>query len=123
MSTYLKEEVAHGDSSVEILIEVDDPERERGPWRSYSYGNLRGGDEDASLATRTFEKGMALIRNCAEQVADTMRKVDRAVSPDEVEVKFGVKLIGEAGALIAKKGAEAHMEVTFKWNGKKKTEG
>ncbi len=117
MSTYIEEEVAHGGASVEIRIEVDDTGPDEGPWRSYSYGPQRGGDDaEASLAKRTFEKGMGLIRTCAEQVADTIGKVDKAISPDEVEVKFGVKLTGQAGALIAKKGAEAHMEVTLKWN-------
>ena len=117
MNTYIEEEVTHGDASVEIRIEVDDTGPEEGPWKPYSYGSQRGREEDASLTKRTFEKGMGLIRTCAEQVADTIGKVDKAVSPDEVEVKFGVKLTGQAGALIAKKRAEAHMEVTLKWNG------
>ena len=116
MSTYLTETVTHGEETVEILIEVDEPSGEE-PWEPYSYETLRGGEP--ALAKRAFEKGMQLIRTCAEQVAQTVRKVSDTARPDEVEVKFGVKMSGEAGALIAKTGTEAQMEVTLKWNGKK----
>ncbi len=116
MSTFLRETVAHGDESVEIMIEVDEPDREE-PWAPYTYENLRG--EEAKAPTRAFAKGMQLIRTCAEQVADTVRKVNEAVRPDEVEVKFGVKITGETGALIAKSGTEAQLEVTLKWAEKK----
>jgi hypothetical protein len=33
-----------------------------------------------------------------------------------VEVEFGIKLAGEAGALIAKASAEGHFTVRLKWS-------
>ncbi len=115
MSNYLRETVTHGDEVVEILIEVDEPST--APWTPYEYDTMRGDQPEAQSGA--FKKGMRLIRACAEQVADTVRKVRTAARPDEVEVKFGVKLTGETGALIAKTGTEAQMEVTLKWTEKK----
>jgi hypothetical protein len=117
MSTYLREKVVRGEETVEVLIEVD--KSIQGPWEEYAYDNQRG-EEDSGLVTTAFTKGMDLIQTCAEKVAETVQKVSDATRPDEVEVKFGVKLSGETGALalIAKAGTEAHMEVTLKWTGK-----
>lgn len=36
-------------------------------------------------------------------------------APDEIEVSFGVRLTAEAGAVIAKGGVEAHLDVTVRW--------
>ncbi len=115
MSTYLKETVTHDDEAVEILIEID--ESSETPWAPFAYDSMRGDQPDTTPGA--FKKGMRLIRACAEEVADTVRKVSEKARPDEVEVKFGVKLSGETGALIAKTGTEAHMEVTLKWAEKK----
>lgn len=116
MSGFLKETLMKDGEAVEILIEVDEPRSDQ--HRELSYGTLRG-EDSTTVATRTFEKGMKLISTCAEQIAETVQRVSDAARPEEVEVKFGVKLSGEAGALIAKTGSEAHMEVTLKWTGKK----
>ncbi len=36
-------------------------------------------------------------------------------SPDEVEVKFGVKMTAEMGAVIASANVEGNYEITLKW--------
>jgi hypothetical protein len=43
----------------------------------------------------------------------------RESRPDEVEVKFGVKVTGTANWLIAKAATEANFEVTLTWKGDK----
>jgi hypothetical protein len=35
---------------------------------------------------------------------------------DEVEVKFGLKLTAEAGAIFSSVGGEVSYEITLKWN-------
>jgi Trypsin-co-occurring domain 1 len=46
------------------------------------------------------------------------KKIDALSEPgDEVEVKFGVKLSGQVGAVVTA-GAEATYEVTLKWSKK-----
>ena len=39
----------------------------------------------------------------------------RATRPDEVEVKFGVKVTGTANWLIAKAATEGNFEITLTW--------
>lgn len=39
----------------------------------------------------------------------------RAVSPDEVEVKFGIKVSGEANWWVAKAATEGNFEITLTW--------
>ena len=36
--------------------------------------------------------------------------------PDEVEIKFGVKLDAKAGAVIAQSGMQGHFEVKLRWH-------
>ncbi len=124
MSRVIGEEIVSGGESVRILIEVEEE-----AWEGHVSFATPGGraktrgmrdstaDTVPSGVTNAFSKGMQLIRACAEQVSDTVRQVSRTARPQEVEVKFGVKLSAETGAFIAKTGTEAHMEVTLKWAG------
>ena len=110
MTTYIREKLEHEDREIDILIEVDE---EAEILEYASYGTTRGGETKG--VSRVFKEGMALIRSCAEQVASTVRQVSEAARPEEVEIKFGVKLTGQVGAMIAKTGTEGNMEVTLKW--------
>jgi hypothetical protein len=38
-----------------------------------------------------------------------------AQRPDEVEIKFGVKVDAQAGAVIAKTGLQGQFEIKLKW--------
>jgi hypothetical protein len=112
MGTYVKETIGRDGEQVEILIEVE--ERPPGGARRYTpYGPMRGDLDE--VATGTFEKGMELIRTCAQQVADSVQKVSDVARPSEVEVQLGIKLDAAVGALIAKTGAEAQLQVRLKW--------
>ena len=123
-----REEITSGGETVEILIEVDD---DTGTWErdvprdERMLSGTRGplsfdvGDTTPTGVEKLFSKGMRLIRSCAEQVSEAVQEVSGAARPQAVEVKFGVKLSGETGALIAKTGTAAHMEVTLKWAEKK----
>jgi hypothetical protein len=42
----------------------------------------------------------------------------KELSPDGVEIEFGVKLAGEAGAIIAKTSGEGHFTVKLSWTAK-----
>lgn len=43
----------------------------------------------------------------------------RSAHPDEVEVKFGVKVTGGANWLIAKAATEGNFEITLTWKADK----
>ncbi|POX53808.1 hypothetical protein C3489_15260 [Streptomyces sp. Ru71] len=71
----------------------------------------RGG---TAQATRTFENSLAGVRAAAESALRVLR--DGALKPDAVELEFGVKMSAEAGAVIAKGAAEAHLVVKLSWS-------
>ena len=58
-----------------------------------------------------------LIRVCAEKTIENLRSKS-TLTPDEIEVKFGIKLDSELGAILCgfgKLGGEAGLEVALKW--------
>jgi hypothetical protein len=42
------------------------------------------------------------------------------IKPDDVELKIGIKFVGEAGVIIARASTEANLVVTLKWHADKK---
>ena len=89
-----------------ILIEVDEP--------------ATPGEEPVSRngemivkAQKTFEQALANIDPMVRAIKKKFDEMEDAA--DEVEVKFGVKLSGEVGAIITV-GGEASYEITMRWN-------
>lgn len=63
---------------------------------------------------RVIEQVTAAVEpavQCAKAVLDRAR----AMGPDEVEVKFGIKVSGTANWLVAKAATEGNFEVTMTW--------
>lgn len=63
-------------------------------------------------AKETFEQALANIDPMVKAIKKKFDEMEDAA--DEVEVKFGVKLSGQAGAIITV-GAEASYEITMRW--------
>ncbi|WAL68115.1 CU044_2847 family protein [Amycolatopsis cynarae] len=61
----------------------------------------------------SFEQALQKVQHAASAALDQFRQMGRR--PDEVKLKFGVKLDVEAGAVIAKTGVEGNLEVTLTW--------
>jgi len=70
-------------------------------------------DDLVEDAKGSFEAALANVKEAATAALDTFRSMARG--PDEVELKFGVKLTAQAGAVIAKTGLEGNFEVKLKW--------
>ncbi|MGW2638728.1 CU044_2847 family protein [Streptomyces sp. NPDC001348] len=51
----------------------------------------------------------------AVQAARTVMEQAKEFCPDEVQVKFGVKVNGTANWLVAKAATEANFEITMTW--------
>jgi hypothetical protein len=64
-------------------------------------------------AKGSFEAALANVREAAASALGTFQSMTR--KPDEVEIKFGVKLTAQAGAVIAKTGLDGNFEVKLKW--------
>jgi Trypsin-co-occurring domain 1 len=63
-------------------------------------------------AGRRLEDALASVRDAARASLSVLREL----SPDVVEVEFGIKLAGEVGALIAKASSEGHFRVKLSWS-------
>ena len=70
-------------------------------------------EELTDKSAQALDAAMNTIHNMARRVTDT---VDAMVTrPSQVEVAFGLKLETEVGALIAKVGGEASLNVKLVW--------
>ena len=75
--------------------------------------------ELAEGALTSFEAALDAIRPAALAVAGKFR--DFADAPEQVEVQFGVKFAGQAGAFIASASTEAQFQIRVVWKGKAPT--
>ncbi|GAA2152912.1 hypothetical protein GCM10009760_50130 [Kitasatospora kazusensis] len=80
-----------------------------------SYGMQPVGRSGAvGRASETFEEALSGVRAAAESALAVFR--GGSLAPDEVEIEFGVKLSAEAGALVARTAADAHLTVRLSWS-------
>jgi hypothetical protein len=66
----------------------------------------------AAKATRTLAESLGQLEPMLRTVKDKLV----ASGPNAFEVKFGVKLGGETGVILAKGTAEVNLEITMTWN-------
>jgi hypothetical protein len=64
-------------------------------------------------ATGTLEDALTKVRDAAAAALSQFQDMTR--QPDDVEIKFGVKLDAQAGAVIAKTGVQGHFEIKVTW--------
>ncbi|MBN1954093.1 MAG: hypothetical protein JW900_03480 [Anaerolineae bacterium] len=69
--------------------------------------------ELAQRSTRAIDSAMNAIHHVAQRVTQTVDRI--AEKPSRIEVQFGLKLDADAGAYIARAGAEAGFTVTLVW--------
>jgi len=75
----------------------------------------------ADLANRSAEAldaAMGTIKKMARRVSTLHKEMPHEFT--QIEIEFGVKLDVEAGALLAKAGGEASLNVTLTWERPKK---
>jgi DNA polymerase III sliding clamp (beta) subunit (PCNA family) len=65
-------------------------------------------------AKQSFETALDQVIPVASAALNRVRR-GLTTPADEVEIKFGVKLTAEAGAIIASVGGEVNFEFTLKW--------
>lgn len=100
MTELVRFELANGGS---VLVELDAPP---GASRVARQNMLE-------KAKSTLENALHDVRDAANAALGQFQEMTR--KPDEVEIKFGVKLDAQAGAIIARTGVEGHLEVKLKW--------
>ncbi|MDF5730916.1 MAG: CU044_2847 family protein [Rhizonema sp. PD38] len=62
-------------------------------------------------AQQTFEDAIDKIKPVISSLTTKLKDL----SPEEMHVKFGVKLSAEAGAILTSVGGEVNFEITVKW--------
>ncbi len=67
----------------------------------------------AEQSAKALDSAMNSVHHMARRVIDTIDTLTN--KPSEVEVSFGLKLDAETGAIIAKAGIEASINVKLKW--------
>jgi hypothetical protein len=99
---------------IDIYIEVD-----KEPTTSSSELTFRGEETPSKKTTKAvgdlIGQGLALSRQCAAQVMDSVSQMSDSIKPNEFEVQLAIKFDSEMGAFIAKASAGAQMQVTMKW--------
>lgn len=71
----------------------------------------RGGELPVTRATKKFDKALDDVKPVLATVVSKLKDV----SPDETEVKFGLKLAANAGVVFTSLGSELTFEITVKW--------
>jgi hypothetical protein len=71
-------------------------------------------DIDVVKAKQTFETALGQVIPVASAALERIRTGLKTPASD-VELKFGVKLTAETGAIIASVGGEVNFEITLKW--------
>lgn len=101
------------DEKLPVSSNEDDDEDE-------DLAGFKGGLKDGVVqqAEQTLEKALSSIKPVANAIIKKVQDLNKPA--DAVEVKFGIKMNGKLGAVIASGSAEVNYEITLKWN---KTEG
>jgi len=113
MPIFAVEQIVDGEKVV-INVEMDEPSRAKGVYEGVRDGS-QVGNKVIVAARDVFGDSMQLARSCATRVVHDMKEVSSVERPDEFEVQFAIKLDSEVGAIIAKMGAEAQLQVTMTW--------
>jgi hypothetical protein len=94
-----------GDGQATVFVDVADDE-------SGVRRVSRGGDA-ITAATATFEAGFGQVRDAAARAISQLTAM--AHRPSTVELEFGVRISAQAGAVIARTGADGHLKVRMVW--------
>ncbi|MFY9634927.1 MAG: CU044_2847 family protein [Cellulosimicrobium cellulans] len=86
-----------------VLVEVDD--------NSYGVNHPARNEQGILDVGRRLEDALAGVRPAAAAVMEAMREL----APERMEIEFGVRLAGDAGAVIARKSAEGHFILRMSW--------
>ncbi len=96
------------EDGTKFLIEVDEPESTPAVERvALPSGQL------VLKAQQSFEEALEKVKPVASTIISKLRNLNTPA--DEVEVKFGLKLTAEAGAIFSSVGGEVSYEITLKW--------
>ena len=77
--------------------------------------------EFVQKSRQAIERSMKTVQRMAKKAVQTIQAIPISERPSKFEFQFGIKMNGEAGAVVAKAGAEAAITVTMTWEHKAKS--
>ncbi len=75
-------------------------------------GRRSGSDGQPEEATQRFEEVMKKLKPVTETIFNSLKELN---TPDEINLKMGIKLSADAGIVLASAGSEATLKVSLKW--------
>ncbi|HBL12342.1 MAG TPA: hypothetical protein DD379_13220 [Cyanobacteria bacterium UBA11162] len=96
------------EDGTKFLVEVDEPETTAVQRVALPSGRF------ALKAQQSFEEALEKVKPVASSIISKLRSLNTPA--DEVEVKFGLKLTADAGAIFSSVGGEVSYEITLKWH-------
>ncbi|MFJ4784794.1 CU044_2847 family protein [Streptomyces sp. NPDC088794] len=75
-----------------------------------------GASDVVARATGSFESALEGVRRAAASTLNRMSSLPQR--PDEITVEFGIQLDAEVGAVLARTGAQGHIQVQVTWRRK-----
>jgi Trypsin-co-occurring domain 1 len=97
------------EDGTKFLVEVDEPENGAIERVALPDGQM------VLKAKQSFEDALNTIKPVASTIMSNLKEL----SADDAEVKFGIKLTADAGAVFASIGGEVNYEITLKWSNNK----
>jgi Trypsin-co-occurring domain 1 len=94
------------EDGTKFLVEVEEPESSVIQRVALPTGQI------VAKANQSFEQSLETVKPVAASIVNKLKEL----SADEVEVKFGLKLTADAGAVFTTIGGEVNYEITLKWN-------
>lgn len=95
-----------------VLFEVPEPASDGGS----ALEPVSVGGQALYRATKSFDQAIAQVRPVVSSIA-TQFKQGLTAPADEVQIKFGLNLSVDAGAVFSSVGGQVNFEVTLKWTG------
>lgn len=92
-----------------FLVEVDEPP---GQTTASPRPVSRENGLSVTQASKTFDRALEEIKPVLATVVSKLKDI----SPNETEVKFGVKLSANAGVVFTSLGSELNIEIAIKWS-------
>jgi hypothetical protein len=87
-----------------VLVETEE--------NTFGVERVSRGTDGVVEAGRRLEDALVSVRDAAQASLNVLRRL----SPDTIEVEFGIKLSGEVGAIISKASSEGHFRVKLSWS-------
>lgn len=93
-----------------VTVEVDESQQPQGYKKASSAG------EKSGKVSKTLEESLLTLKPAIERIRQALNDIN---NPSTVEVEFGIKIAGEAGAVFSSISTEAQFTVKLTWENKK----